>query len=98
MMNSNRFADRGEYGKGYDRLTGGFLVSEFIGYQHVSLNRRLNFYAGSTLGRRSDRACDPMIIPPCRQTNVPGEDITTTFRLGWCIPLWTGTGTTDIYY
>jgi len=25
-------------------------------------------------------------------------DMTLTFRAGWCIPLWTGTGTTDIYY
>lgn len=88
----------GEYGKGYDRLTGGFLVSEFIGYQHVSLNRRLNFYAGVDFGQSfgsSLRSYDYSTMQADKRSRV---DITTTFRLGWCIPFWTGTGTTDIYY
>lgn len=30
--------------KGYDRLTNGLALKEFIGYQHFSLNRRINFF------------------------------------------------------
>ena len=36
----------GDYLKGYDRLSRGFAVREFVGYQHVSENKRINFYVG----------------------------------------------------
>ena len=36
----------GEYKKGYDRLTNGLALTEFIGYQHISKNRFVNFYLG----------------------------------------------------
>ena len=50
---------QGEYRKGYDRLSSGLAFSQFIGYTHLSLNRRINFYIGIeatqafTEGRRS---------------------------------------------
>ena len=37
---------KGEYADGYDRLTWGFSVSEYIGYQYLSKNNRVNFFAG----------------------------------------------------
>ena len=36
----------GEYLKGYDRLTGGFTTKEFIGYQYLKQDSKINFYAG----------------------------------------------------
>lgn len=36
----------GDYLKGYDRLTRGFALREFIGYQHVTESKRVNFYIG----------------------------------------------------
>ncbi|MFM7770725.1 MAG: hypothetical protein ACKO8Q_09230, partial [Bacteroidota bacterium] len=36
----------GEYLKGYDRLTNGLAISEFIGYYNMSNNRLINFYIG----------------------------------------------------
>ncbi|MEM9549088.1 MAG: hypothetical protein AAGA77_24080 [Bacteroidota bacterium] len=36
----------GEYIKGYDRLTRGLALREFIGYHHISQDTRLNFYIG----------------------------------------------------
>jgi len=35
-----------EYRKGYDRLTSGLMLSQFVGYLFLSNNRLLNFYAG----------------------------------------------------
>jgi len=35
-----------DYRKGYDRLTAGMALSQFIGYHHQSNNRRINFYIG----------------------------------------------------
>lgn len=36
----------GDYKKGYDRLTNGLALRQFIGYQHLAPDRRLNFFAG----------------------------------------------------
>lgn len=36
----------GDYKKGYDRLAGGFSISQFIGYMHIGDNRLLNFFGG----------------------------------------------------
>lgn len=36
----------GEYKTGYDRLTRGIAVREFIGYQHISQDRLINFTIG----------------------------------------------------
>lgn len=35
-----------DYGKGYDRLTRGWAIKEFIGWQHISDDRRINFRIG----------------------------------------------------
>jgi len=35
-----------QYLKGYDRLTRGFALREFVGYQHISEDKRINFYIG----------------------------------------------------
>lgn len=37
---------KGEYKKGFDRLTNGLLLSQFIGYRYMSSRRLLNFYGG----------------------------------------------------
>ena len=37
------------YDKGYDRLTSGWAINEFIGYHYMSKNRKLNFYGGFDL-------------------------------------------------
>jgi hypothetical protein len=36
----------GSYINGYDRLTGGFAMNQFIGWQHLGKNRRANFFIG----------------------------------------------------
>ena len=36
----------GEYLRGYDRLSNGFSMNEFIGYVHYGKRRLVNFYAG----------------------------------------------------
>jgi hypothetical protein len=74
-----------EYQKGYDRLTSGFLITPFVGYQYMSLSRRVNFYGGIefhlglTQGRRAWNF----------DTNTPGDarrtDMLIGFKGGWII-------------
>ncbi|MGB1206813.1 MAG: hypothetical protein ACPG5B_14285 [Chitinophagales bacterium] len=35
-----------EYNKGYDRLTAGVMLSQFVGYLYLDDKRRINFFAG----------------------------------------------------
>ena len=36
----------GDYAVGYDRLSNGFALSEFVGYMHLDSNDPVNFYVG----------------------------------------------------
>lgn len=48
---------RGDYKKGYDRLTNGVFIEPYIGYQHFSENGLVNFHVGvgATLGFTAGR-------------------------------------------
>ncbi len=48
---------RGDYKKGYDRLTNGMFVEPYVGYQHFSENGLINFHVGvgATLGFTAGR-------------------------------------------
>jgi hypothetical protein len=37
---------RGDYKQGYDRMCNGPALSEFVGYQHLDNDKRLNFFIG----------------------------------------------------
>ena len=77
---------RGRYLKGYDRLTNGAFIEQYLGYAYFSSNRLLNFtlgvdfLAGFTKGRR-DYLYDVM-----RPDNKSRVDILYGLRGGWFIP------------
>lgn len=78
---------RGEYRKGYDRLTNGIFVEEYICYNYFANNGMINFNiglditAGFTRGRR-DYLYDVM------RTDVGSRmDILFGIRGGWYIPI-----------
>ena len=78
----------GDYKKGYDRLAGGFAVSEFIGYTFLSNSKLLNFYFGFEINQAWTK--------PLRDVNFDtGEadplksrfDVLYGIKVGWIIPL-----------
>ena len=77
-----------DYKKGYDRLTGGFMVNEFIGYLFLSDSRLLNFYGGFEFTQaftspRRDVYFDTMEPDPKSNRT----DLLYGFRVGWIIPI-----------
>ncbi|MEM9916623.1 MAG: hypothetical protein AAF990_00930 [Bacteroidota bacterium] len=86
------------YKKGYDRLTNGLALQQFIGYQHLSRNRLINFYLGLeiiegfTQNRRSfnfdDRA----------QDTAKRLDILYGIKAGWSLPFYLGEKGEEIFY
>lgn len=89
---------RPEYKKGYDRLTNGLALKEFIGYQHFSLNRRINFFAGFefvqgfTENRRNWNT-DQLIKEEGSRL-----DLLFGIRAGWVLPFYLGSGADAVYY
>lgn len=88
----------GTYKKGYDRLSNGFATTQFIGYQYLSANRRINLMIGMeftqawTKNRRSFNF-DQRI----RQTDTR-FDLLTGWRIGWTMPLYIGENPDEIRY
>lgn len=78
---------RGDYRKGYDRLTNGWYLEQFVGYNKLDKRGLLNFHigldimAGFTQGRR-DYLFDVM-----RKDDAKRIDLLFGIRGGWYIPL-----------
>jgi hypothetical protein len=78
----------GDMRKGYDRLSGGPALNQFIGYLFMSQNRITNFYAGFefqeafTTGLRSYQFD---LMGPDNQKRL---DILCGLRFGWMLPIY----------
>lgn len=87
-----------EYRKGYDRLTNGFMLNEFIGYSYFSNNKLLNFYAGIELIQgwtQNRRSYDYDLM---RKDTKQRLDLLSGFKFGWVLPLYKRTPREFYYY
>lgn len=83
---------------GYDRLTGGFAVHQFVGYQQLALDRRLNFYLGAEIMAGFTKALRNYDIPTGAPPSQDGRtDIILGAKAGIVIPLYFGEGR-EIFY
>jgi hypothetical protein len=79
------------YAKGYDRLSNGVSFNQFIGYNHQSVNRLINFYAGiefmqaQTVNRRGFNYDEMKVDKGVKL------DQSISFRFGWMIPIYMNT-------
>ena len=86
-----------EYKKGYDRLSNGLAFNEFFGYQYLSRNKRINFYAGVEFTQaftqsRRDFNFDTMSVDEASRV-----DLLFGVRVGWVLPFYLGNAS-EIYY
>ena len=77
-----------DYKKGYDRLTGGFGIAEFIGYMYLSESRLINLYGGFEFTQawttpQRDVNFDTREPDPVQNR----FDLLNGFRIGWIIPI-----------
>ncbi len=79
---------RDDYKKGYDRLTGGFVVNEFIGYMYLSENRLLNFYAGFEFTQAWTKPFRDINFDTMKKDEITNRfDMLNGFKIGWIIPV-----------
>lgn len=88
---------RGDYKKGYDRLSNGLFVENFTGYTYYSKNKLINFFAGMdmvwgfTQGRRD------FLFDVSRPDHAKRNDVLLGFKAGWIIPIYKKIAE-EIYY
>lgn len=83
---------------GYDRLTGGLAIHQFLGYQQLALDRRLNFYIGAEVMAGFTKALRNFDIPTGAPPSTEGRtDIVLGAKAGIIIPLYFGEGR-EIFY
>ena len=90
----------GAYKEGWDKLTSGLGITEFVGYQLLSKNRLLNiafgleFTQGFTRGKRDYdfQTRNTEISHPRRKDHLVG------LRLNWSLPLYFEGEAQEIYY
>jgi len=89
---------RGDYLKGYDRLTNGLALNQFIGYLYLGNSRFMSFYAGfefleAWTQSRRDYDFDRMGKDKSKRF-----DMLTGIKVGWIFPLYRRTSKTGYYY
>lgn len=88
----------GEYAKGYDRLTNGLALRQFVGYQLLGNDKLVNFtfglefIQGFTQNRRSFN------FDEMRADTDKRLDLLIGLKVGWTLPFYVGKSTGEIYY
>jgi hypothetical protein len=78
----------GDYAKGYDRLTSGFNLNEFIGYYFMSKSRLLNFYAGFEFYQAFTKSRRDYIFDLMQEDTSNHLDLFYGIKVGWMIPVY----------
>lgn len=86
------------YDVGYDRFTDGFALHQFIGYQVVSRDKTINFYAGFDFTEGFTKNRRGFNFDTRLRDDAPRLDVLMGFRVGWSIPLYANVKADAIEY
>lgn len=78
----------GDYLKGYDHLSNGLSISQFIGYCNFGNNRRINFFAGLEATQAFTRSRRDFDFDTRQADTRSRTDLLFGIRVGWIIPLY----------
>lgn len=87
----------GDYRMGYDRLTSGFSLTEFVGYQYFSKNRLINLYAGFEFTQGFTKNQRTINYDTGLSETAARKDLLWGFQVGWILPIYNSTNT-ETYY
>ncbi len=78
----------GAYRAGYDRLTNGFALNQFIGWQVLSRNKRINFHIGLELTEGFTKNRRGFNFDTGLRDDKNRLDMLYALKLGWMLPFW----------
>ncbi|GAB4495448.1 MAG: hypothetical protein OHK0019_24530 [Saprospiraceae bacterium] len=87
----------GDYKKGYDRLSGGLALNQFIGWQHLAGNRRSNFLIGLEFNEGFTNTLRDWDFAEMRKLDESRLDIRVGLRVAWTLPFYQGKSE-EIFY
>lgn len=87
-----------DYGKGYDRLTGGLSLNEFVGYYYMGNTKLVNFYAGFEFIQGFTKSRRDWIFDQMRRDDSNHFDWFVGFKVGWFIPIYNRAPDKYYYY
>lgn len=87
----------GDYIKGYDRLTAGLGIQQFIGWQHLAENRRANWLLGFEFGQAFTNTRRDWDFNERRKLDQKRIDLRFGIRAVWTIPFYVGNAK-EIFY
>jgi len=77
-----------DYAKGYDRLSGGLMTGQFIGYRHLGNKRLLNFFVGFEMKQGFTRSLRGYNYDTKQEDNESRLDLLYGVRLGITLPFY----------
>ncbi|MEO1258401.1 MAG: hypothetical protein AAFZ15_06375 [Bacteroidota bacterium] len=86
------------YKKGYDQLSNGFALTQFIGYQHLGAMRRANFIIGIELTQGFTQNRRSFDFETRSDINDSRFDLVVGLRAQWLLPFYLGESAEDIRY
>ncbi len=86
-----------QYIQGYDRLTAGFGLHEFIGYTYLGSNRILNFFVGLDFMQAVTKSQRSYNYDTMKSDTDTRFDMISGIRIGWILPLYRSSSP-QIYY
>lgn len=86
-----------EYLKGYDRLTNGFALTEFIGYYYSGKYRMVSFFAGFEFTQAWTKSRRDWDFDTMQKNEMERMDLLNGFKIGWIIQL-SRSRTQEYYY
>ena len=78
----------GDYTKGYDRLTNGWYVSQFLGYMNFGNRRRVNFFIGIEAVQAFTKNRRSFNFDTRSSDDSERSDRLLGLKAGWIIPLY----------
>ncbi len=87
-----------DYAKGYDRLTGGININEFVGYFYMGKSRILNFYGGFEFFQGFTKSKRDYVFDLQKKDTENKLDLYFGFKVGWMIPIFNRAPDKYYYY
>lgn len=76
-----------DYVRGYDHLTNGVSVSEFIGYMQLSGRKNVNFFVGFEFTQAWTKCQRKYDFSLMKEYDEKNFDLLSSFKIGWIIPI-----------
>lgn len=87
-----------DYKKGYDRLTNGLAFTQFVGYQMLSENKRLNLFAGIEAMQAFTKSRRDFDFDTRMKDERSRLDLLFGVRVGLVLPFYPGQDPREVWY